>query len=62
MKSAVSGILIFVMAYRAHRERSHGRFTPVIRDVPDDGEPWPTEGAVDKRVAISEILCREKFR
>jgi hypothetical protein len=34
----------------------------VVRDVFDDGEPWPTEGAIYKWVLVSKVFRRNKFR
>ena len=50
MKAPVVHIGIFCAAYFTHRKRLHGRFIPVVRQIPDDGEPRAAIGTVDERI------------
>ena len=51
MKPPVPWIPVLLRAGRAHGEPGHRGPGPVVRDVPDDGEPRPAVRAVDERIA-----------
>ena len=51
VEPAVRRIVVLRRAFRAHGERGHGGQRPVVGHAGDDGEPGPTVGAVDERVA-----------
>jgi len=50
MKTTVVHIPVFLFAHPAHPERGHGGVGPVIRQLPDNGKPRATMGAVDEGV------------
>ena len=61
MKPPIGRIFVFLLADRTHDERQHGRLMAVIRNIFDNGKPRTTQGAVDKRISVSEIFRGEEF-
>ena len=61
MITAVCGIRILGLAFRAQREDGHGSVDPVVREPCDDGIPGSTVGAVDKRVAVAAVFWVKKL-
>jgi len=50
VKPAVLQIIVFRPANRAHRKGRHGGSGPVIREIPDNGEPGTTVCAIDQGI------------
>jgi len=61
MKPPVHRIIIFPGTFVTHGKRGHGSLSPIVRYVMNNGIPWPTIGAVDKRVKVSPVLLVEEF-
>src|SRR6201995_2366812 len=61
MKSSIEGIVIFVVALRAHREMLHRSVPAIVGQCFDDGESRPAIGAVRERITVSSILGIEHF-
>jgi hypothetical protein len=58
----VRWVFILFLTDRAHYKRDHRRFMAIIRDIFDYGESWTTKGAINKRVTVSKVFRRKKFR
>ena len=55
VKPPVPWVLILFPADGAHRERSHGCFVAIVRNVLNDGKSRAAEGAVDEGISVSKI-------
>jgi hypothetical protein len=61
METPVCRIFIFLPALLAQPEDRHGGSLAVIGDIPDDGEPGPTIGAVDEGVVVASVSRIEEL-
>ena len=61
MKTAVGGIVVFILAVRAHGETLHCGEWPVVRESANDSESRPAVCAVDERVKIAAVLTVKKL-
>ena len=61
VKSAVGGVVVFLLASAAHGKLRHRRQGPVVRNVLNDGKARSAVGAVDKGIAIATILWIDKL-
>src|SRR5436190_14714550 len=61
MKASVARVLVLRPTSAAHREPTHGRVGPIVRNSLDDREAWSTVGAVDERIAIATVRLIEQF-
>src|SRR5512136_1265405 len=62
VKAAVTGILVFQAALRAHRERTHRGVDTVVGEGFDDGKTRTAVRAVGERVAVTPVLRAENLR
>ncbi len=61
MKAPVSRVAVLLGALGAHREVAHRGHRPVVGHVADDREARAAVGAVDERVAVASVACREQL-
>ena len=44
-----------------HLELSHSRIVSIIRYILNNGEAWPTVGAVDERIQVTTVVGIEQL-
>ena len=59
MEAAVGRIMILRGAIRAHGKFRQGSIRAVIRNILDDGKPWPAVRAIDERIPITAVVWIE---
>ena len=55
MEPSVSGVIILGLTHLTHSKMLHGGVRPVIRNIIDDGIPWPAIGAIDEWIVIAAV-------
>ena len=61
MEAPVQWVVVFPLAFRAHRELRHRGLRPVIGNSSCDGEARPAVGAIQKRIAVAPVPGVQQF-
>src|SRR5581483_7082819 len=61
MKASIERIFILRLAERAEWEVAHSGLVAVVGNILDNGEAWPTVGAVNEGIAIPSVSRIKEF-